>query len=63
MIELRGGVSAGELTKRLLVGHNLFVKDLSVKMKNDSRQFLRVAIRNSEDNLRLAEALRKETGR
>lgn len=61
MIELRGGISAGELTQRLLVKYNLLVKDLSVKMKNDSRQFLRVAIRSSEDNLRLAEALRRET--
>ena len=60
MIELTGGISSKELTKRLLLGHNLFIKDLSGKIKKDNRQFIRVAVRNTEDNDKLVEALKQE---
>lgn len=60
MIEVMGGMSASELTKRLMFAHNLFVKDLSGKMKRGGRQFIRVAVRNMEDNDRLIAALRCE---
>ncbi len=60
MVQVVNGMTAKDITKKLLFGHNLFVKDLSPKMKRDSRQFMRIAVRNTEDNDRLAEALEKE---
>lgn len=58
MIELKGEISAKELTKVLLLKYNLFVKDLSGKMYG--RQFLRLAVRNTEDNNKLLDALKQE---
>lgn len=60
MVEITGGMSAAELTRRLLFTHNLFVKDLSSKIKRDGRQFIRVAVRDTEDNNRLIDALKCE---
>lgn len=60
MVEVMGGMSASEITKRLMFAHNLFVKDLSSKVKRDGRQFIRVAVRNTEDNNRLIDALKCE---
>lgn len=60
MIEITGGMGASELTRRLLFAHNLFVKDLSGKISRDGRQFIRVAVRNTEDNNRLVDALKCE---
>lgn len=58
MVELKGSLTARELTRRLLVKYNLFVKDLSGKIKNG--QFLRLAVRDWMDNKCLLEALRRE---
>lgn len=60
MVEITSGMSAQELTKRLLFTHNLFVKDLSSKISRDGRQFIRVAVRDTEDNDRLVAAIRHE---
>lgn len=57
MIELLGGLNAYELTKKLLLNHNLFVKDLSSKTHGE---FLRIAIRNKQDNNKLIAALKAE---
>lgn len=57
MLELYG-VSAAEITKKLL-HDNIFIKDLSGKIKDGERQFVRVAIRNTEDNNMLILALQK----
>lgn len=61
MLELYG-ISATEITKKLLAEHNIFIKDLSGKIKDSDRQFVRVAIRNTEDNNMLVSALQKYTG-
>lgn len=58
MIEITNGMSTKELTRKLLLNHNLFVKDLSLKIR--SGQFLRMAVRNTEDNDRLVRALKQE---
>lgn len=58
MVELIGEMSAKELTKLLLVKYNLFVKDLSGKVREG--QFLRLAVRNTEDNDKLLRALKEE---
>jgi histidinol-phosphate/aromatic aminotransferase/cobyric acid decarboxylase-like protein len=57
MLELTNGETAQELTKKLLLNYNLFVKDLSTKT---SGEFLRIAIRNKQDNNKLIAALKAE---
>ncbi len=59
MIELLRGHSSRTMAKQLLSRHNLFIKDLSGKIKRDNRQFIRVAIRGSEDNDLLVAALKQ----
>ncbi len=58
MVELMGELTSSELTKRLLLQHNLFVKDLSSKM--GGKNYLRVAVRDSKDNNKLLAALAYE---
>ena len=60
MAEITNGMTSGELTKRLLLGHHIFIKDLSDKIKKEGRQFLRIAVRDSKDNHKLIESLQKE---
>lgn len=60
MAELVNGMTARELTKNLLVKHNLLIKDLSGKVKRGTRQFVRLAVRNVEDNEKLIEVLQEE---
>ena len=49
--------SAKELTLKLLEQYNILIKDCSTKKGFDDRNFIRIAIRNTEDNNRLLEAL------
>ncbi len=56
--ELIGGISAAQLTKELFVRHSILIKDLSKKMKKG--EYVRIAIRNEEDNDRLTNALKAE---
>ncbi len=58
MVELTGDITARELTKRMLLKYNLFIKDLSGKM--GGKQYIRLAVRNTVDNNKLIEALKKE---
>lgn len=60
MVEILGGMTAKEITKRLLFKHEIFVKDLTFKMGWSNREFIRIAIRNSNDNDMLVAALREE---
>ena len=60
MLELTNGMTSKELTKRLLLNYNLFVKDLSGKIERDGKQFVRIAVRDTEDNNQLIEALKIE---
>ncbi len=62
-VELLGGMTSRELTKRLLIDHNIFIKDLSGKIRLQDRQFIRLAVRNREDNARMVNALREVLGR
>ncbi len=57
LVELVGGLSARELTKRLLTEHDILIKDLSAKIQKDRRQCVRSAVRTAEDNARLVDAL------
>ena len=46
------------LAVRLLNEHNILIKDCSTKKVFDGRSYIRIAIRNREDNRRLVEALK-----
>ncbi len=61
MVELTDGRDPGDLLKRLLIRHNILIKDLSAK--TGGKKYLRLAIRNTEDNNRLIAALRQEAAR
>ena len=56
MVELTNGMTSKELTKRLLADYELLIKDLSQKIPDG--QFVRLAIRNTEDNNVLLNALK-----
>lgn len=49
--------SAPEITKRLFIEHNMYVKDCVGKTQPDSDRYLRIASRTEEENCRLVEAL------
>ena len=58
MVELDEGISPKELLKALLIKHGLLIKELTTKIKG--RNYLRLAIRNTEDNDVLIRALKAE---
>jgi len=55
MVELTGNIRAGELTTILLDKYEILIKDLTKKV---SDRYVRIAIRNREDNDRLISALK-----
>ena len=59
-VELLDGITSKGLTKVLLHKHNIFIKDLSSKINRGEKQFVRIAVRDLEDNAKLIEALKKE---
>ena len=58
MVELDERIPSKELLKRLLVNHNILIKELAGK--TNGKNYLRLAIRNSEENDILVMALKKE---
>jgi histidinol-phosphate/aromatic aminotransferase/cobyric acid decarboxylase-like protein len=58
-VELTGVKTAKEVTKQLLHKYQILIKDLSGKIRMGDRQFVRLAVRTSEDNMRLVEALKE----
>ena len=58
MAELTVGMTSRQLTKALLLKHNIFIKDLSAKM--GGAQYVRLAIRNTEEDDKLLTALKQE---
>ncbi|MDE6513527.1 MAG: aminotransferase class I/II-fold pyridoxal phosphate-dependent enzyme, partial [Muribaculaceae bacterium] len=60
LCELTGAVSSAELTLRLLTDFNILIKDCSTKKGfPQGRQFIRLAIRDRNDNSLLTSALAK----
>lgn len=57
MIEIKDKLSAKEVAKRLLIKHNLYIKDLT--KKTNGNNYIRIAIRNTEENNRLVNALKE----
>ena len=61
MVELSGGMDAETLSERLLKEKDILIKDLSKKVGPD-RQFIRLAVRTSDDNDMLIAALKSILG-
>ena len=60
MVELTEGINARTLTRRLLISHGILIKDLTAKAGRQGRQYLRLAVRDTQDNDQLIAALRQE---
>ncbi len=58
-IELIDKYSSAELTKILLARYNIMIKDCDTKTGLKGRNFIRVSIRNTEDNNQLVKALKE----
>ena len=58
MAELEEGISPKALLKTLLIRYDILIKELTTK--TNGRNYLRLAVRNSEDNDRLLAAMKKE---
>ena len=58
MIKVESGEYAEELLKRLLIHHDILIKDLA--LKTGSSGYMRIAVRDTDDNNALLEALRIE---
>ena len=60
MCELVGGkYTSHELAVKLLSGYNILIKDCSGKSAFDGGEYIRIAVRDRDDNHRLAEALKE----
>ena len=61
MVELQEGISPKELLKKLLIEYNILIKELTTK--TNGKNYLRLAVRNTEDNNVLISALGAELGK
>ena len=58
MVELCGTISPKELLKNLLIKYDILIKELTTK--TNGKSYLRLAVRNTEENNVLLRALREE---
>ena len=56
MAEITNGVTAAELTRKL-IPHNILIKNLFSKVKANGRQYIRLAVKTTEENNKMVEAL------
>ncbi len=61
MVELKNGTSAENLVSLLCTKYNILIKSLNSKI-HEKGEYIRVAVRNAEDNDVFLEALREEFG-
>ena len=59
MAEIVNGMTAADVTRMLIVQHNILVKNLFAKVNRSGRQYIRLAVRNPEENDKLILALKK----
>ena len=59
MAEITTGMSAKELNRRLIVKYNILIKNLVAKLYQDGRQYVRLAVRTTEENDKLIAALKE----
>ena len=57
MIEITNGYTAAEIVDKLLNNYGILIKDLT--KKTNGKNYIRIAIRNQEDNDKLIEALKR----
>lgn len=62
MVELLNGINAEDIKKRMLIDHKIFIKTLGKKLKT-KKQFLRLAIRGTDDNNRFINAFKSALDR
>ncbi len=60
MLELTGAITSRELTVLLLKKYNILIKDLSKKLAGREGNYIRVAVRDADDNNKLVDALKRE---
>ncbi|MCQ2573065.1 MAG: aminotransferase class I/II-fold pyridoxal phosphate-dependent enzyme [Treponema sp.] len=60
LCKLSGNISASKLTVKLLDKYNIFIKDLAGKRGFENGEFIRLAVRNQEDNDILIQAMKNE---
>jgi len=53
-----GALSGPEVTKRLFIEHNIYIKDSVGKTQPDADRYIRIASRTQEENSKLIEALK-----
>ena len=59
ILEVGGPYTANEVVLYMLKRHNILTRDCSNKPGLDSKQYMRIAIRNHEDNTRLVDGLKQ----
>lgn len=59
MAEITNGVSAEELTRRLIVNSSILIKDLYPKMDKTEKQFVRLSVKTKDENDKLVAALKE----
>lgn len=59
MCEVTGEMSSAELVAELMMKYNILVKDLSQKQGFKGKDFIRIAVKNEEDNQFLLDSLRE----
>ena len=59
MAEITNGVSATEVTKDLVVKYDILIKNLDDKINRKDKEYVRLAIKNREDNDKLIKALKE----
>jgi len=57
MIEILYGITSKQLTEQLLNKYNILIKDLTPKIKDTKKQYIRICVKNTEDNNKLLVAL------
>ena len=60
MAEVTTGMTAKELNRKLIVKHNLLIKNLVAKIQQDGRQYIRLAVKTTEENDKLIAAIKEE---
>ena len=60
MAEVTTGLTAKELNRRLIVRHNLLIKNLVAKIQQDGRQYIRLAVKTTEEDNKLIAAIKEE---
>lgn len=58
LVEVLPPFTARELVLKMLKEHNILMRDCSGKVGFDGKQYMRIAVRNNQDNSRLIEALK-----